>query len=187
MDFDKFFEEFKQHMYDTDMEKVLYDDMDEKPNKEDVNVIEIGTFTYLFNVAMYNLAKANNLYLTPENATGRGGYSDILLTRKNGEILFEIEHENDGLARSKDPETKKHNLLALNKSLRNLLDSEAKAKYKVLITYTFDNLTAEQLKERCETYLKEHNKNNSTIYLIYADNEYENALTEFQKEILFPE
>lgn len=94
MDINEFFNKFVEEIDYLLDEEVLR-------GKEDKDLLENGTYIYLINVTMYMIAKKNNLEIFPENAIGRGGYTDILFLSKKGDGLFEVEHDNIPLAKRK--------------------------------------------------------------------------------------
>ena len=154
MDINQFFKEFK-----TEVDLLLEEDV--LIGLERIDELEDGTYTLLFDIAMYHIAKKNNFTLLPEHPTGRGGYSDITLFSSDGKKkLFEVEHENRPLHKNKNKR------IAIYKSLDNL--NLSKARYKILITYTYKNISAEELLDKCIKYLQEKRLKIENLFLIYA-------------------
>ena len=148
--------------------------------KEEFDELETGTFTLLFDIAIYNIAKRNNLTIIPENPVGRGGYSDMTLCSSDGkDKLIEIEHENK-------PLRKKNKRFVIYNALDKLMSQNAK--YKVLITYTYKGTSKDiddrELKKLCIEYLNKKYPTRKNIFLFYADNEF-NAQEKFVKFELF--
>ena len=87
MDIDNFFEQFRKKI-DEVLDEATFIGL------ENIDELEDGTYTFLMNIVIYEIAKNNQLSIIPENPTGRGGYSDISLFSKDGKIKYiEIEHE----------------------------------------------------------------------------------------------
>ncbi|MFH0869548.1 MAG: hypothetical protein V1866_00645 [archaeon] len=147
---------------------------------EDVDRLENGTYTLLFDVAIYNIAKRDKMTVRPENPTGRGGYSDMTLYSKNGnKKLIEIEHENR-------PLRKNNGKYALYKSLDNLIRAKIKADIRILITFTSSNLDKDKLNGMCTKYLAKNcpKPKRNGIYLFFADDEYECGKHKFTNVML---
>lgn len=141
-------------------------------SEDDIDYLSPGTFTLLIDTLFYFIAKEYNLSLLPENAVGRGGYSDILLCSKDGTKKFvEIEHENLNCHRNRIRK-------AIVKSLRNLRHSEANI--KILITY-YETNTRKLILDICKEYQKRYMVKN--LYLFIANQDFDNA-DEFELIIL---
>ncbi|MBI2143745.1 hypothetical protein HYU17_01170 [Candidatus Woesearchaeota archaeon] len=156
MKIEKFFKEFESEI-DTLLEEGVFIGLKE------FDVLADATFTLLFDVAMYNIARRNNLTLVPEKGVrkgGRGGYSDITLYSHDGkEELIDVEHENKPIREQKGKR-------AIEKSIDNLMIS--RAKYKVLVTYTYQYINANELKGLCKDYLDKNYPDRNDFYLCYA-------------------
>lgn len=158
MNVEMFFNEFKKEISSLMREDVI--------GIEDT--LRPGIFTFLFNVAMYKIAKKNHLRIFPERAVGRGLYSDIALyTKDKKEFIIEIEHENEPFRKG----GLKY-ILTFEKELIKLL-FHSKAKYKILITYRPERFTS----SRFEKIIKERfdilNVDNVTnVYLFYIKEEF---------------
>jgi len=145
---------------------------------DDPDILEDGTYTMLFNCAMYEIAWEHGLKLLPEKPTGRGGYTDISIY-KGDNRLIEVEHENRPLRTNKKQ-------IAIYKDLMNLVFC-TDAMQKVLISYTFEDCSPKKLIWMCEKYLEDNKKFitkerslNKPIYLFHAPADFSDAIKEFK-------
>ena len=154
MDIKAFYDKFREKMISLNKGGIITE-FDEPENIRD------STVTFMFNAAIYQIAKENGYKLKAEKG-GRGGFTDItILSRENNEQIIEIEHENRPIK-----ENRNTGIEAFQKSVWNLLDSDAKL--KVLITYEYHNCSREYLKKRFKELTSEKDKGN--MFLIIGIN-----------------
>ena len=130
------------------------------PSKQDYDY-HPGDWTFLFNCAVYDLVKDYNknyntkisLCVEPEaekTPNGRGGYSDMLICSNNKKQRYIlIEHENFPKGRLKP---------IINKL------SKSKAIHKLIITYSFPDISKEQIFKE----LKSNIQKGTSLFLLIA-------------------
>lgn len=157
LDIKTFYDEFREKMISLNKEGIITE-LDEPENIRD------STVTFMFNIAIYQIAKERGYKLKVEKG-GRGGFTDItILSGENNEKIIEIEHEN-----RPTKENSYTGIEAFQKSVWNLLDSDAKL--KVLITYEYHNCSKEYLKKRFKELISEKDKGNMFLIIgINTDN-----------------
>lgn len=142
-DIESFFQKFNEKM-NLLVDDIIFIGLIDKDELED------ATWTMLFNTAMYltidefNKNNEVKLSIAPEEATGRGGYSDVSVFSNDGKIkYFEIEHENR--PKSKVKNTTRFIKTSLEKAIYNLSKSDAAS--KIIITYYFDDYRRKEVIE----------------------------------------
>ncbi len=164
-----FFQKFKEKM-DLLLDDNIFIGLYDKDELED------STWTMLFDTAIFLAVKelndkhGLNLSIAPEEATGRGGYTDISIFSSDGKIkYFQIEHENRPKSRIKN--TRRLIKTSLEKTVYNLSKSDANS--KIIITYYFDDYKREELNKDIEQYKNKWVKsnNNANLFLFLASSD----------------